>query len=112
MYNLDLCIERAKTLGLSYFCGNDVVPTDMPKIVNDIVFFPSVFWVLPGYMNDVKFTVEWLIEYQKDHDLVVLIHPSDATGILPACTKKVEKIYSRCEEFVSFKKYLEMKKLL
>ena len=111
MYNPELCIERAKNSGLSYFCGNDVVPTDASKIVNGIVFFPSVFWVGPGYMDDSKFSVEWLIEYQKDHDVVVLIHPSDAIKGLPTYIEKVESIYSRCDEFVSFKKYLEIKKI-
>lgn len=42
-----------------YFCGNDVIPTDVFRVVEGIVFFPSVFWVFPGYMDDEKFLCEF-----------------------------------------------------
>jgi uncharacterized hydantoinase/oxoprolinase family protein len=63
-------------------------------------------------MNDRKFTVDWLIKYQKDHDVVVLIHPPEATEVFPDRKEKVEKILSHCEEIVTFKKYLEINGLL
>jgi len=108
VYNLDLYIERAKKFGLSYFAGNDVTPTDTIKIIEGVAVFPSAFWIAPGYMNDRKFTVDWLIKYQKDHDVVVLIHPSEATEVFPDRKEKVEKILSRCEVVVTFKRYLEI----
>jgi hypothetical protein len=112
IYNPELCIKRAKNNALVYFCGNDVVPTDVSRVVETVVFFPSVFWVFPGYMDDGKFTVDWLINYQRDHDVVVLIHPRETAELFPRVAEKVDKIYNRCEEIVSFKRYLEMKKRL
>jgi hypothetical protein len=112
VYNLALYIRRARDLGLSYFAGNNVNPTDKRKIIDGVVVFPSVFWVSPGYMNDQKFTVGWLIKHQKDCDVVVLVHPLEASGAFPKVAEKVDKIYTRCQDFVSFKKYLEMLKLL
>jgi hypothetical protein len=111
-YELNLYIERAKKFGLLYFAGNDVVPTDTLKIINDVVVFPSAFWVAPGYMDDKKFNVDWLIRYQQDHDVVVLVHPSDVTDVFPDRKEKVEKIFNRCKEIVTFKKYLEINRLL
>jgi hypothetical protein len=108
VYNLDLYVKRAKKIGLSYFAGNDVNPTDTLKIIEGIAVFPSAFWVAPGYMDDKKFTVDWLIKYQKNHDVVVLIHPLEATEVFPDRKEKVEKILSCCEEVVTFKKYLEI----
>ena len=59
VYNSELCIKRAKDYGMIYFCGNDVIPTDVFRVVEGIVFFPSVFWVFPGYMDDEKFLCEF-----------------------------------------------------
>jgi hypothetical protein len=112
VYNPKLCVKRAKDHGMVYFCGNDVVPTDAIRVVESVVFFPSAFWVFPGYMNDQKFTVDWLIDYQKDHDVVVLVHPSDATELFPKAARNVDKIYNRCDEIVSFKEYLQSKKVV
>lgn len=112
VYDLTLYIKRAKNIGLSYFAGNDVNPVDKIKIIDGVVVFPSAFWVSPGYMNDQKFTVDWLIKHQKDYDVVVLIHPLETSGVFPKVAEKVDKIYTRCQDFVSFKKYLEMLKLL
>jgi hypothetical protein len=110
VYNVELYIRRAKDNGMKYFCGNDVVPTDAFRVIEGIVLFSSVFWVLPGYMDDRKFTVDWLIHYQKDNDVVVLIHPEE-TKLSPKVAEKVDKIYSRCEKIVSFKEFLRSKKV-
>lgn len=112
VYNLELCTKRAKDNGMTYFCSNDVVPTDMFQRVEGVELFPGVFWVLPGYMDDSKFTVDWLIDYQRDHDVVVLIHPEDAVGSFPKVAEKVDRIYDCCEEIVSFEKYLRSKKVI
>lgn len=108
VYNLPLYVKRAKDAGLFYFAGNDVKPTDKMRRMDGIAVFPSVFWVAPGYMDDRKFTVKWLIKYQKDNDVVVLIHPEEATKAYPKRKEKVEKIFARCENIVTFKKYLEI----
>jgi hypothetical protein len=57
-------------------------------------------------MDDERFTVNWLIDYHRDHDVVVLIHPGDATELFPRVAERVHKIYDRCKEIVSFKEYL------
>jgi hypothetical protein len=111
VYDLELCIRRAKENGLAYFCGSDVVPTDAFRDVEGVSLFPSVFWVWPGYMEDGKFTVDWLIDYQRDHDVVVLIHPEDASDLFPKVAEKVDMVYARCEEIVSFKEYLRSNKV-
>jgi hypothetical protein len=112
VYDLDLCIRRVKETGLSYFVGNDVNPTDTLKVIEGVAVFPSVFWIAPGYMDDKRYTIDWLIEYQKDNDVAVLIHPQEATMFFPDRMRKVEKIFNRCEEIVSFNMYLKMKKIL
>lgn len=111
-YSLDVCIKRAKNNEMVYFCGSDVVPTDAFRTVEGVELFPSVFWVFPGYMDDSKFTVDWLIDYQSDHDVVVLIHPEDAVGLFPKVARKVDMIYDRCAAVVSFEEYLRSKKVI
>ena len=34
-------------------------------------------------MNNRKFTIDWLVKYQKDHNVAVLIHPSEKTRVFP-----------------------------
>ena len=111
VYNPELCIKRAKDNRMTYFCGNDVVPTDVFRVIEGIVFFPSVFWCSPGYMDDRKFTVDWLIDYQRDHDVVVLIHPIETTELFPKVAEKVEKVYNRCDKIMSIEEYLQTKKV-
>ena len=96
-------LKRAKDNRMIYFCGNDVVPTDVFRVVDGVKVFPSVFWGVPGYMDDERFTVNWLIDYHRDHDVMVLIHPGDATELFPRVTERVHKIYDPCKEIVSFK---------
>jgi hypothetical protein len=111
VYNLELCKKRAKDNKLLYFCGNDVVPADAFQTVDDIELFPSVFWVFPGYMDDSRFTIDWLVDHQRDHDVVVLIHPEDAVGLFPKVAEKVDMIYDRCDEMVSFEEYFRSRKV-
>ncbi len=61
-------------------------------------------------MDDSRFTVDWLIDYQRDHDVVVLIHPEDAVGFFPKVARRVDMIYNRCEDILTFEEYLRSKK--
>jgi hypothetical protein len=42
-----------------------------------ILYFSKHFL---DYVNDEKFIVEWLIEYQKDHDLTVILNRQKRNG--------------------------------
>jgi hypothetical protein len=63
------------------FLGNLEDPTLEPVVgTQGVTVFPSAFWLEPAWRNTTRFSVDWLVERAKTHDVVVLIHPENTLG--------------------------------
>lgn len=67
-------IKWAKRARMLYFLGNGEDPSIEKKIVKEVFYFPSAFWIEAEYRKK-EFTVEWLINESQSRDIVVLMHP-------------------------------------
>ena len=97
-YDPERYIEYAKKSGLKYFLGNREKPMECGHIINNILYFPSAFWLNRNYRED-KFTVEWLIDESNNRDVVVLIHPEDITEGTLIMQREYERILGGVEKF-------------
>jgi len=96
-YDPERYIEYAKKSNLAYFLGNGENPTEPWSIVDNILYFPSAFWLNRNYRED-KFTIDWLIDESTNRDVVVLIHPED----INAGTSLVQREYEIILEKANF----------
>ena len=98
-YSLELCIERGEQYHLKYFSGNEPYDGQAPYRHRNLVVFPSMFSLVPGYMKG-EYTLDWLAQNQ-NKDIVVVVHPEDFLKY----PEVVKGFYERCR-FVSFEEYL------
>jgi hypothetical protein len=71
-------VEWAARENMCVFFGNLEDPTLAPKIYAEkLWWFPSAFWLEPSWRDTAKFPVEWLLEYARHHDVVLLVHPEN-----------------------------------
>ena len=71
-YNVEKLLDFGRRAGMSCFFGNGTDPSEMPKRVGGLAYFPSAFWMKPGERQN---TNRWLLKESKKRDIVVLIHP-------------------------------------
>jgi hypothetical protein len=106
IYDPTRCLQLAKTQGFKYFCGNGTNPEEEWKVTDGVLYFPSVFWIQTGYMNDEKYTLEWLIEAQRKRDIVLLIHPREYTDLFPNLKAKIDELFRRVTGIISFRTFI------
>lgn len=73
-YEPEKYLEWAKRARMRYFLGNGEDPRIKKKIVKEVLYFPSAFWIEAKYRKK-EVTVEWLINESQSRDIVVLTHP-------------------------------------
>jgi hypothetical protein len=63
------------------FLGNLEDPTiDRVLGASGVTVFPAAYWLEPAWRDTQRFSVDWLIEYSRSNDVVVLIHPENTLG--------------------------------
>jgi len=85
-------VQWARQASMRLFLGNLEDPTLEPtKVGNDLLIFPSAFWLEPHWRDSKKFTVDWLLDHARHQDVVLLVHPENvlAEGGLTAEFKKL-----------------------
>jgi len=106
IYDPTKCLQLAKRYGFTYFSGNGSNPEDEWSVVEGVVYFPSVYWIQTGYMDDTKYTLDWLIETQRNRDIVVLIHPREYTDLFPKLKHKIDELFRRVNGIMSFSEFI------
>ena len=77
-YEPERYMEWAGQASMRLFLGNLEDPCIPPRRVgNDLLVFPSAFWLEPHWRDTQKFTVDWLLNYARYRDIVLLIHPEN-----------------------------------
>ena len=77
-YEPERYVEWARKASMRLFLGNLEDPSLAPtKAGNELMIFPSAFWLEPPWRDTKKFTVEWLIDRASRQDIVLLIHPEN-----------------------------------
>ena len=77
-YEPEKYVEWAQQASMRLFLGNLEDPTLEPtKASNDLLVFPSAFWLEPAWRDANRFTVDWLLERARDRDIVLLVHPEN-----------------------------------
>jgi len=107
IYDPENCLLLARQFGLRYFSGNGTNPEEPRRVVDGVVYFPGAFWNFPGYMDDNKYTLEWLRRNHKDIHVVVLIHPREYTDHYPKLRERIRTFLSQVDDVVSFREFLE-----
>lgn len=106
IYDPENCVRLAKKFGLRYFSGNGVNPEEACRMVDGVIYFPSAFWNFPGYMDDAKYTLEWMKRKHKEKPMVLLIHPREYTDHYPDLADKITAFLSQLDDVVSFREFL------
>jgi hypothetical protein len=108
VYDAANCLDLSKKHRFRYFSGNGTDPDEPWRIVDGLIYFPSAFWIFPGYMNDSKYTLDWLVRNQKEREIVVLIHPREYTDLFPGLKQKIDQLVSRVDEIMSFSEFIKL----
>ena len=95
-YDSNKFIEYAKQSNLKYFLGNRENPEEREKIVNDVLYFPSAFWLNRNYRED-TFTINWLADESVNRNIVVLVHPEDVIAGTELMVREYERILDKAE---------------
>jgi len=106
IYDASECLGLAIRHGFKYFAGNGTDPEQSFRVIGGVVYFPGAFWMFPGYMQDTKYTLEWLIRNHRDTDVVVLIHPREYTDLYPRVKERIDTLLSRVDEVVAFRQFI------
>lgn len=74
-YEPNKYIEWGMRTGMKVFFGNLEDPSLLGYKENNLLIFPSAFW-LESYWRDAnKYSIDWFIENACQNDIVLLIHP-------------------------------------
>jgi hypothetical protein len=77
-YEPERYVEWARRIPMRLFLGNLEDPCVEPTTPdNDLVVFPSAFWLEPAWRATEVFTVDWLLDRAKKQDIVLLVHPEN-----------------------------------
>jgi hypothetical protein len=79
-YEPESYLPWAKNAGLKYFFGNLENPELEPQVDDDVLNFPSAFWLEPSWRDVNRFPIEWLLREADRRDIVLLMHPDNVTG--------------------------------
>ena len=100
------------------FSGNsspDTMQRGCLKIF-DGFFFPSAFFTRETatieLQNDEKYTVDWLLDWQKKHDVVICVHPEELSKSIPdlrlKTLSKLHNLLTNCK-VLNFTDWLRVK---
>jgi len=112
VYDASNCLALAKMHNFKYFSGNGTAPEQPSKIIGGVLYFPNAFWMDPSFMNDSKYTLDWLKRMQKDTDIVVLVHPREYTDLFPKIQRKIDSFFEKIDEVTSFASLLKSRRLI
>jgi hypothetical protein len=70
-------VEWARKAAMRLFLGNLEDPYLESTNANNLVTFPSAFWLEPAWRDTRAFTVEGLLDRGKGQDVVLLVHPEN-----------------------------------
>jgi len=77
-YEPDKYLEWGIKLGMKIFFGNLEDPfLNYHYYKEQLLFFPSAYWLEPYWRDTKRFTKEWLIDEAKEKDIVLLLHPEN-----------------------------------
>jgi hypothetical protein len=76
-YEPEKYLPWAVSEGMNLLLGNLEDPTIPPQTHGDVLFYPSAFWLEPSWRDTKRFTVDWLKDYTRERDVVMLIHPEN-----------------------------------
>lgn len=77
-YEPDKYIEWARKAGMTLFLGNLEDPTmTQYTFEQQVLVFPSAFWLEPSWRDTSRYCVEWLEEEALHRDIVLLVHPEN-----------------------------------
>lgn len=79
-YEPDRYLSWARRAGLRFFFGNLEDPRLQPVQHDNLLFYPSAFWLEPNWRDKQKFPLEWLLREAKDRDIVLLLHADNVTS--------------------------------
>lgn len=103
--NIDKYIQLSKKFKLKYVLGNLEDPRKKMEIKNDVVYFPSAFWINKRSRTS-GFSINWLKKEAERRDIVVLFHPS--TWFKEKQEREdYEKIVNKIDEFKLMGEVLE-----
>jgi len=99
-YEPERYIEWAQRASMNLFLGNLEDPTLEPtKAANDLLVFPSAFWLEPSWRDTNKFTVDWLLDRARYQDIVLLVHPENVLAH-PELVKDFKRLIGTLESRV------------
>jgi len=77
-YEPERYVDWARQVSMRLFLGNQQDPSLEPRQAdNDLLVFPSAFWLEPPWRDTKKFTVDWLLDHARHRDIVLLVHPEN-----------------------------------
>jgi hypothetical protein len=77
-YEPERYVEWAAKASMRLFLGNLQDPTVAPgKTADNLLIFPSAFWLEPYWRDTTRFTVDWLLDRARHQDIVLLVHPEN-----------------------------------
>jgi len=79
-YEPEKYIAWARKASLRLFLGNLEDPTLPAVQSDDLVTYPSAFWLEPHWRDTQRYNVDWLIEQAQRQDIVLLVHPENVLG--------------------------------
>jgi hypothetical protein len=96
-YEPERYTEWAQQTSMRLFLGNVQDPSLESKIAgNDLLVFPSAFWLEPPWRDTQKFTVDWLLNQASRRDVVLLVHPENVLAD-PGLVRDFKRLISTLE---------------
>ena len=86
----------ARQAGMRLFFGNLEDPRMSPAQHDDLLFYPSAFWLEPFWRDTKKFPIEWLLSEARNRDVVMLMHPDNVTSS-PAIMREFKMVVEQLE---------------
>ena len=98
-YEPNKYVEWAEKSAMRLFLGNLEDPYLESTNANNLVVFPSAFWLEPAWRDTRTFTVEGLLDRAKGRDVVLLVHPENVLA-QPGLVADFKKIIGSLESRV------------
>ncbi len=77
-YEPEKYVRWAQHASMRLVLGNLQDPSLGPMKVGDgLLHYPSAFWLEPPWRDSTKFTIDWLLDRARHHDVVLLVHPEN-----------------------------------
>jgi hypothetical protein len=79
-YEPERYLPWAQQAGMQLFFGNLQDPELLPVEEDELLFYPSAFWLEPFWRDTKRFPIEWLVKEAGSRDVVMLLHPDNVTA--------------------------------